>query len=100
MTIGHEFVSAVSPRRIGMLLPLGEWKHRKLLSMQEGDMVLDPEGVKARIVSKTVVVAGPGIAEALSQYLYGLPIDMVRKQMEEKWELEDDKLLYLVVEKT
>ena len=98
MIVGHYFVSAIEPKRIGMLLPLGELKHKKLADCEIGEIVYDPDGVEARIVAKTTIFAESEIADCLAKHLYGRTIETVRKKMEEKWPLEDDKLLYLIVE--
>lgn len=97
MIISHNFEDAPL-RRIGMLLPLGEWKHIQLKDAKIGTIVSDPRGWEARIVAKTTVLADSEIAECLSQQLYGLPIKGIRARMERKWAMDDDKLIYLVIE--
>ena len=76
---------------------LGEWKNQKLLEESETE-VADKEGNVATIISKAVLTTNNPVTDAISWMLYGYSIADIRRRMELKWPLKNDKVLFLVVE--
>lgn len=95
--VDHLFIDAPK-RHIGMLLPLGEHKHAKIISECEiGDVVSDPEGNEAEIIAMSKINADTQIADCIALQLYGKPIKVIKEHMEKRWRLADNELIYLIV---
>ena len=96
VTVDH-MLAASPKRKLAMLLPLGEWKNQKLLEESETE-VADKEGNVATIISKAVLTTNNPVTDAISWMLYVYSIADIRRRMELKWPLKNDKVLFLVVE--
>lgn len=96
VTVDH-MLAASPKRKLAMLLPLGEWKNQKLLEGSETE-VSDKEGNVATIISKVVLTTNHPVTDAISWMLYGYSIADIRRRMELKWPLKNDRVLFLVVE--
>mgnify|MGYP000770947447 FL=1 len=53
---------------------------------------------KRQIISKAVLTTNNPVTDAISWMLYGYSIADIRRRMELKWPLKNDKVLFLVVE--
>lgn len=97
-----EHCKAESPtRNIGMLLPIGVYKNRKILDLLEGDLVEFYEEEKGIVISVCEISIYSDFCKALSMQLYNAPIDVVIKEMKRNWysEMNEDEVIYLVVKK-
>ena len=96
VTVDHLLVASPK-RKLAMLLPLGEWKNQKLLE-DSAPAAAAPAGPAATIISKAVLTTNNPVTDAISWMLYGYSIADIRRRMELKWPLKNDKVLFLVVE--
>lgn len=94
--IRHEFTK---PKSAMMLLPIGTYLNRHIYESERGDKFVTSDGVEVEIISKTIIPANSGIAECLSQSIYGIGMKYVYKHMQRNWyeDMDSESVLLITI---
>ena len=92
----------VNPKYFMVLLPFGDYKNINILEADIGEVceTIDDPIKYVKIISKTTIPIKSPIANALSMFLYDMPIKRSFSVMRRNWsyDIHEDEILLVILE--
>lgn len=97
----YHYFTPSSFAQTGMLLPLGTVLNHIFTEAEPGELVVTREGYECEFVYSCVVQIGSDVSNAISQMLYGLPVDKIVEPLKKKYgrEFDTNSLVFVIIKK-